>query len=167
MKPASAIGARWIIAEYCDADLFTGWHLYERDRYDGSPNEDGDWGWLRRGNLRLRFEIAQLFPLLPQPVNVRDTFDEIEWHNRFVEAFAANYPEGVRVLRATRSRMYALDRCIPCRHGGDPPEHRGCQSNICPYDVDHHVHHGIGTAALDPHPFAATPRLRDHERQTA
>ena len=85
----------YILPEYCDADLFTGWHLYERDRRDGSPNDDGSWGWLRRG-ISLR-ELARLLPDLPQPIGISDTFKDIEWHNRFVAAFVDRFPAGVIV----------------------------------------------------------------------
>lgn len=54
-----------------------------------------------------------------------------------------------------------VKRCIPCNHGGDPPQHRGCQSNICPYDSDHHVHHGIGTRMFDPHPFQPSESISE------
>lgn len=88
----------FIRAEYCDADLYTGWHLYARDRNDSSPNDDGDWGWLRRGDMSTR-SLAKLLPSLPQLTVFGDTFAEIEWHNRFVAAFVERFPDGIRVER--------------------------------------------------------------------
>ena len=38
---------KFLIAEYCDAQFFTGWHLYLRDtNQEGVTNADGDWGWI-------------------------------------------------------------------------------------------------------------------------
>jgi hypothetical protein len=39
-----------IIAERCsDPFVFMGWHLYAREKTDGSRNTNGGWGWLPRG----------------------------------------------------------------------------------------------------------------------
>jgi hypothetical protein len=46
---------RWLAAEYCDADLFEGWHLYIRDKDPKGGtmrNDDNTWGWLRSGSIR-------------------------------------------------------------------------------------------------------------------
>jgi hypothetical protein len=43
---------RFLIAEYCDADFYMGWHFYLREsKLKNQPNQDG-WGWVRRpGNV--------------------------------------------------------------------------------------------------------------------
>ena len=38
----------FLIAEYCDAIYYTGWHLYYRDSKSFKLNSDGGWGWIRR-----------------------------------------------------------------------------------------------------------------------
>lgn len=39
----------YLIAEYCDANFYTGWHLYLRDNNKRQqPNANGEWGWIRR-----------------------------------------------------------------------------------------------------------------------
>lgn len=44
--------------------------------------------------------------------------------------------------------------CVTCPGAPEPPKWRGCESSsLCPYTEEHHVHHGIGTMVLDPHPF--------------
>ena len=42
----------YLIAEHCDADFYTGWHLYLREtpKYQ-TPNSNGSWGWIRSGDL--------------------------------------------------------------------------------------------------------------------
>jgi hypothetical protein len=37
----------WLIAERCDAEIYTGWHIYLRDSSDFRRNADGSWGWIR------------------------------------------------------------------------------------------------------------------------
>lgn len=38
----------YLIAEYCGADIYMGWHLYLRDNNKRQQrNADGDWGWIR------------------------------------------------------------------------------------------------------------------------
>lgn len=59
--------------------------------------------------------------------------------------------EVIQRKRAAAQPIRAI--CSPCPHGVEPAQHRGCQVNICPYDADHHVHHGIGTRMFDPHPY--------------
>lgn len=42
---------KFLIAEYCGAYLFTGWHFYVRDsKRKNKRNDDGSWGWVRRLN---------------------------------------------------------------------------------------------------------------------
>ncbi len=38
----------WLIAEYCDAHFYMGWHLYLRETAEyQTRNADGGWGWIR------------------------------------------------------------------------------------------------------------------------
>jgi len=38
---------KFLIAEYCDAQFYMGWHLYLRDtNQEGVSNADGDYGWV-------------------------------------------------------------------------------------------------------------------------
>lgn len=38
----------YLIAEYCNAQFYTGWHLYLRDNNNRQQrNADGEWGWIR------------------------------------------------------------------------------------------------------------------------
>lgn len=38
----------YLIAEYCDAQFYMGWHLYLRDNKERQQrNADGTWGWIR------------------------------------------------------------------------------------------------------------------------
>jgi hypothetical protein len=56
-----AAHARWLIAERCDAVVYSGWHVYLRDSVElGQRNADGSWGWLRRGHHLLSFVHALL-----------------------------------------------------------------------------------------------------------
>jgi len=38
----------YLIAEYCNAKFYTGWHLYYRESKSFKRNSDGGWGWIRR-----------------------------------------------------------------------------------------------------------------------
>lgn len=38
----------YLIAEFCDALYYTGWHLYFRDSKSVQRNNDGNWGWIRK-----------------------------------------------------------------------------------------------------------------------
>lgn len=50
----------FLIAEHCDAEFYSGWHLYLRDNKNRQQrNADGDWGWIRGLNR---------YPNLAQPV---------------------------------------------------------------------------------------------------
>lgn len=42
---------RWLVAEYCDSNFYSGWHLYLREKpgYQ-TRNKDGGWGWIRSLN---------------------------------------------------------------------------------------------------------------------
>ena len=40
-------GLYFLIAEYCEAPFYMGWHLYLRDNKEiQKRNRDGTWGWL-------------------------------------------------------------------------------------------------------------------------
>lgn len=41
-------GTMWLIAERCDAEIYSGWHIYLRDSSEHRRNADGSWGWLQR-----------------------------------------------------------------------------------------------------------------------
>lgn len=82
----------FILAEYCCSHFYHGWHLYERNRNDGSRNDDpwDWWGWLR-GELQQR--------------HVRDLCVEIGYDapavtrhgQELAEWFAATFPNGLEV----------------------------------------------------------------------
>lgn len=43
----------YLITEFCAADFYNGWHLYLRDNKNRQQrNADGDWGWIRRSDMR-------------------------------------------------------------------------------------------------------------------
>ena len=42
----------FLVAEYCAADMFEGWHLYLRDTARRQRNADGSWGWIRSRECR-------------------------------------------------------------------------------------------------------------------
>ena len=82
----------YILPEYCSADLFMGWHLYERDRRDGSRNDDGDWGWIRASSFGMN--------------NVKRLCDELghtdmppvdRYNDGFIDEFARRFPDGILV----------------------------------------------------------------------
>ena len=82
-----------IIAEFCSHDLYHGWHLYRRDRADGSRNDDGSWGLLS-GHWRIAPVHARCRDAGHDPP---DPPSKKPWDNcqRFAEWFAATYPDGM------------------------------------------------------------------------
>lgn len=43
----------YLITEYCEGPFYMGWHLYLRDSKGRQQrNADGEWGWIRRSDLR-------------------------------------------------------------------------------------------------------------------
>lgn len=38
----------FLVAEYCRAPFYMGWHLYLRENRAFKRNSDGSWGWIRR-----------------------------------------------------------------------------------------------------------------------
>ena len=64
--PLQCLVRRWLIAEYCDADLFEGWHLYLRDadpKNGTKRNSDGSWGWINHGTIKRRAYLEYLATL--------------------------------------------------------------------------------------------------------
>ena len=46
---AAIVRRRFLIAEYCDHEIYEGWHLYIREsKSKQQPNSDGRWGWIRQ-----------------------------------------------------------------------------------------------------------------------
>jgi hypothetical protein len=46
---------RWLVAEYCGSNIFSGWWLYLRENPGYQKrNANGDWGWLQRRPFDLR-----------------------------------------------------------------------------------------------------------------
>ena len=53
---------RFLIAEYCEAPLYMGWHLYLRDNKEiQKRNRDGTWGWLRGVHRQGENPVQQIF----------------------------------------------------------------------------------------------------------
>ncbi len=89
-----------LIAEYNPATFYMGWHLYLRDRTDGSRNDDGEWGWIRRSSLLcvpLADFVRSINPAAPEVKHVLNTQDEISQWNRFTEWFAVEFPHGIEI----------------------------------------------------------------------
>ena len=89
----------WIRPEYCGADFYTGWHLYARDRNDGSANDDGE--WLRRGlGLHAGWKgLRDIGINLTRPMHPHSTPAEITAATKFIKEFVARYPGGLEVER--------------------------------------------------------------------
>ncbi len=86
----------YILAEYCAAQFYMGWWLYERETNDGRANQHGlhdNWGWMRDGSSWSKqqdaAELCQRMGHEPPPVR-RHGQDFAEW-------FAATFPYGLRV----------------------------------------------------------------------
>ena len=116
---------KYLIAEYCEGPFFMGWWLYERDRNDGSPNDDNRWGWLRCNcfyggcNQYGGCAVGRVYDFCralgqepPQPRRSGDGF--AEW-------FAATFPHGLVVevaadgytlIEAVKRRPRQVDRRI-------------------------------------------------------
>lgn len=82
----------YLYPEYCSGPFYMGWHIYERDRNDGSINDSGDWGWIRSSSLwmdgvkRLCDELGHS----DMPAVVR-------YEGRFIDEFARRFPNGILV----------------------------------------------------------------------
>jgi hypothetical protein len=52
----------FLIAEYCDAPFYMGWHLYLRDNKEiQKRNRDGTWGWLGSVHRQGENPVQQIF----------------------------------------------------------------------------------------------------------
>lgn len=88
----------YIIPEFCHADFFHGWHIYERERIDGSRNSDGDWGWFQ-GALSI-MPVRNLCVELGYVDMPAVTYDTGSGRYReFVDEFAVRFPLGIRVRK--------------------------------------------------------------------
>jgi len=94
---------RFCLAEYCNADFYTGWWLYERETNDGQRNSDG-WGWLRDQSSKEKLHaLCRRMGHEPPPVT--------RYSQKFAEWFAATFPNGlrVRVNEDTAERYELID----------------------------------------------------------
>lgn len=93
---------RFLFAKYCPGPFYMGWWLYERDRMDGSHNNDGDWGWLKNGSWRLRAAYDLCCELghcdMPEPKDYGS--------DAFAEEFGRRFPEGIKVCRWLENCKY-------------------------------------------------------------
>lgn len=107
----------YLIAEYCEGPFYMGWWLYERDRNDGSPNDDHGWGWLRCScwyDACGRFGGCDVYAVYtfcralghepPAPQRNRD---------RFAEWFAATFPHGLLVEKGDGYRLVEVVKRRP------------------------------------------------------
>ena len=107
----------FILAEYCAADFYTGWWLYERDHNDGKPNDRDGWGWMRDGGLYSNQQkVNELCCRIGyEPPAVRR-------HGQgFAEWFAATFPNGLRVRASDECDDYELVEIVKRR----PRQRRG------------------------------------------
>jgi len=86
----------YLLAEYCPGPFYMGWHLYLRDRNDGSPNDErwDGWGWLRMGGAYT--ELASLHAFLAA-LGHEGPFPERHREERFAEWFAGKFPGGLHL----------------------------------------------------------------------
>lgn len=106
------IGRRYLLAEFCAAEFYYGWWLYEREHNDGRPNSVGNyWGWLRDRNEsspqnRTR-DLCVRMGHAPPPVE--------GCSQDFAEWFARTFPAGLEVQVYTwyGDRRYDLMQVVP------------------------------------------------------
>jgi len=83
--------SRWfILPEFCEGSyegFFRGWHLYLRQRTDGSRNDDGDWGWIRHPSDCF---YLQSFLIAIGAPRFHAGYELTGW-------FAATFPKGLEV----------------------------------------------------------------------
>lgn len=110
---------RFCIAEYCAADFYMGWWLYERDTNDGRRNADSDWGWMQDTSewspqQRLH-ELCRRMGHEPPPV--------ARYSQTFAEWFAEAFPGGLHVARRSTHGdvKYTLLKIVQSR----PRQRRG------------------------------------------
>lgn len=85
------LATKWLLAEECTADFYTGWWLYLRDRNDHSINDDGEWGWQRHEHqLEMIERFLSSFCHDP-PHAARHCEKLAAW-------FGGMFPKGLRVL---------------------------------------------------------------------
>lgn len=92
---------KWLLAEYNPAPFYCGWWLYERDRNDGTENDDprDRWGWLR-DNDRPQPVYRLLAAMGRADAPVVPDYPPPGGGQPFAAWFAENYPLGLRVRKA-------------------------------------------------------------------
>lgn len=86
--------SRWfLLPEYCEGGfgigIYKGWHLYLRQRRDGTPNDDHDWGWIQY--TETCFWLHRLLKTIDAPPMLsRHSYEIAEW-------FAKVFPQGLEV----------------------------------------------------------------------
>jgi hypothetical protein len=66
----------FLIAEYCDASFYMGWHLYLRDNQEVQKrNHDGTWGWLRCVHRQGKNPVQHIFDELEIEIKGDGTCD--------------------------------------------------------------------------------------------
>lgn len=96
----NTVNDMFLVAEYCDALYYTGWHLYYRDNQDGQRNNNGDSGWIRRPQENEA--IVGFFDTLGLAFVGDGTRDDDA-----IAAFHKMYPQGCRF---SFSGWYAAER---------------------------------------------------------
>ena len=110
---------RYLLAEYCPADFYAGWWLYERATNDGKGNGGIDfWGWLRYAD-----------PWSPQ-AKAREMVERMgqkppaltKHSQAFAEWFAGEFPNGLLVdvdeLSKERYRLIEIPESRPRQQPG-------------------------------------------------
>lgn len=109
----------YLLAEYCTAEIYAGWHLYARQYNDGQRNPGWDrWGWLCGDHLRDRVRRLCVSMGHDPPATGRHSQDLAEW-------FAATFPNGLRV-KEEEYGVYRLVEILETR----PPQRRGVVRTI-------------------------------------
>lgn len=82
---------RFLLAEYCSASFYMGWHLYLRDTKEkGRCNKDGAWGWLR--GINRSNPAQQVFDELGIEIKGDGTCDDDG-----IAEIARRFPGGIEV----------------------------------------------------------------------
>jgi len=92
----------YILPEFCDHAFYHGWHLYERERADGTRNSDGEWGCgLSLYRVRqLCIQIGHVdMPELDRKPGAAWNGDAITLQARFVDEFTRRFPFGLRAWK--------------------------------------------------------------------
>jgi len=104
----------FIIAEYCSANFYMGWWLYERDTNDGNRNSDGEWGWLRES-----YSFSQQAKVRKLCVSMGNSPPELKEHSQaLAEWFAKQFPNGLEVERLEYGeyRLLSIPKSRPKQH---------------------------------------------------